>query len=86
MKNGLKFELAVERSKTLVVRRRSPLCTYWCRGCGREVRMVTADEAAAITGTGPRVIFRSIEAGHLHVLESAGDLLICWASLTTIEL
>mgnify|MGYP003694396755 CR=1 FL=1 len=25
--------------------------------------MVTADEAAAITGTGPRVIFRSIEAG-----------------------
>ena len=50
----------------------------WCARCGAEVLMVTPDEAAALTETSARAIFRRVESGELHFVETdKGALLIC---------
>lgn len=44
--------------------------------------MVTPNEAALITGKDARAIFREVESGQIHFIESAnGALLICKQSL-----
>ena len=44
--------------------------------------MVTADEAAELSGVSPRTIYRRVEAGSLHFAETnEGYLLICTNSL-----
>jgi len=44
--------------------------------------MVTPNQAANIAGTDARVIFRKVESGQIHFIESAdGALLICKQSL-----
>ena len=52
----------------------------WCKDCGKAVRMVTADQAAAIVQMNPRAIYRAIEAGELHFLELQ-TLFVCRDSL-----
>jgi hypothetical protein len=54
----------------------------WCDQCGAEVLMVTPTQAANIAGTDARLIFRRVESGEIHFIESAnGALLICEQSL-----
>ena len=44
--------------------------------------MVTADEAAELSGVSPRTIYRRVEAASLHFAETGeGRLLICANSL-----
>ena len=44
--------------------------------------MVTPNEAAFIAGTDARAIFRSVESGQVHFIDTAnGTLLICKKSL-----
>lgn len=53
-----------------------------CEACGDEVRMVTVDQAAALTRVYSREIYREVEAGKLHFTEATqGSLLICLNSL-----
>ena len=50
--------------------------------CGEPVRMVTADQAAIVTGTSLRAVLRQVEAAQLHFTETAeGRLFICLTSL-----
>jgi excisionase family DNA binding protein len=45
--------------------------------------MITADEAAELSGVSPRTIYRRVEATSLHFAETnEGRLLICTNSLT----
>lgn len=54
----------------------------WCDQCGAEVLMVKPNQAANIASTDERVIFRKVESGEIHFIESAnGALLICKQSL-----
>lgn len=57
-----------------------------CRECEREVELVTADAAVTRSGRGSRELFRLIEAGVLHSVEtSTGHALICGESLSGLE-
>jgi len=58
----------------------------WCDQCGVEVLMVTPNEAATIARTDARAIFRGLEAGEIHFIESErGALMICAKSIRAIE-
>ena len=53
-----------------------------CEQCTREVVMLSPEDAAAVLETSARAIFRLIEAGELHFLETVGGgLLVCRNSL-----
>lgn len=59
----------------------SPLT--WCAACAAEVRMVTVDEAAAVARTSSRMIYRLVEDGQLHFMETPeGRLFVCLNSLS----
>ncbi|MGH9901185.1 MAG: hypothetical protein ACRD68_05015 [Pyrinomonadaceae bacterium] len=75
--------ITVETRRLTVVRAgRCPPVLAWCERCGGRVRMVTPEQAAALAGTRPRAIYRRVESGDLHFVETgAGALLICSGSL-----
>lgn len=76
-----RVEITFERERLLVVRQRVSI-TDWCEGCGARVRMVMVDEAARLTGTTDRALYRLIECGRLHSREeSEAGLLVCVESL-----
>jgi len=52
----------------------------WCKECGRAVRMVTADQAAAMVEISPRAIYRAIENREVHFVELP-TLFVCGDSL-----
>jgi hypothetical protein len=57
--------------------------TVWCDGCGQEVQMIAADEAAVLAGVSTRTIYRRVETAQLHYSETpGGKLFICPNSLT----
>jgi hypothetical protein len=74
--------ITIETHRLTVVRLRRPPAIAWCERCGGRVRMVTPEQAAALAGTRPRAIYRRVECGDLHFVETAeGALLICSGSL-----
>jgi hypothetical protein len=76
-------EIIIETDRILVVGHRRTAFKAWCEACGAEVRMVTADEAAALARVGLRMVFRWVEDGSLHWVETdEGLLLICINSLS----
>lgn len=71
-------EVNIETHQVLVVRRSGRGVETWCEECGEQVRMVTLEEAMALTGASSREIHRRVEAGEIHFRETAeGRLLIC---------
>jgi len=49
----------------------------WCEECGIEVDMLNPEEAAAIAQVSTRTIYRWIEAGEIHHVETQECLLVC---------
>jgi hypothetical protein len=77
-----RVEITVETERVLLVRGRTVSYTAWCTGCGARVRMVTAGEAARLSGITTREIFRRVERDALHFAETPeGELLVCPDSL-----
>ena len=69
------------RERTTIRRSERPFLT-WCDRCGAEVLMVSPNEAAALTHSDARAIFRAVEAGNVHFIEGEGGaLLVCTKSL-----
>ena len=57
-------------------------CNAECRGCGSIVKMLGLEEAMTLAKVGSREIYRRVETGQLHFMETAtGHLLICLESL-----
>ena len=82
MKQKRRTEITVETHQTFVISRRQKV-RAWCATCAESVLMVTADEAATVTGVSARTIYRWVEAEKLHFAETAeGALLICCNSLS----
>jgi len=52
----------------------------WCEDCGKVVRMVAPEEAAALVQVDSRVLYRDMGAGEIHFFEGT-VLLICCNSL-----
>ncbi len=54
----------------------------WCDECAAKAQMLAPNEAAAILPTTALAIFRGVEAGDLHFIETAsGALFVCRNSL-----
>lgn len=54
----------------------------FCAACAAEVEMLSVEEAVAVSGLWAREIFRLIESGAIHFIETAvGLTLVCLSSL-----
>lgn len=74
--------IKVETHEFLVVRPVHSPVNLWCDECLLTVPMVTPERAAVLTQTPPRTIYRNVENGELHFVETdEGELFICSQSL-----
>lgn len=77
------IEITLETDEYFVIRKQRKIMSAWCPQCAREVRVVTVEEAVALTGISSRVIHRRAEAAQIHFTETpAGLLLVCLNSLS----
>ena len=84
MKRKRKTEIHLEIEEAVSIRTRTVLIAY-CRWCGRQTRMVAANEAAMLARFSAREVYRSVEAARLHFIEDQGGLLyICSESLRSL--
>lgn len=82
MKEKRVREIVIETSRRLVIRRQGASLLNWCVECDAVAGWVTPDEATALTRINSITIYRWVESGLLHRLESPeGFLLICLNSL-----
>ena len=82
MKKRKRTEIRFEVEQTLVVRQRRAPIVVWCEWCREQVTMIRPEDATATAGLTPRAIYRLVEAGRLHFIETAdGSLLICLNSI-----
>lgn len=75
------MRITIQTERLLVVNQGESLYRL-CSACGHEVRMITIDQAATLTQISSLEVYREVEAGTLHFLETAnGSVLICLNSL-----
>ena len=54
----------------------------WCPECNAEVWMASVEHAAVLSGVSARTVYRRVEAGKIHFIETpAGALRVCLHSL-----
>jgi len=71
-----------EKPLVLVINRAGVAEQRSCSRCTESSGMITADEAAALQGVSTRVIYRWLEDGAIHFIETAkGELFICLKTL-----
>ncbi|MDQ4122258.1 MAG: hypothetical protein M3209_12535 [Acidobacteriota bacterium] len=81
-----KTVITVETFRRTVVRLPRKEIFAFCEVCRRSVSMLAPDEAGRFRQTTVREIFRLVETGELHFLETAtGILLICRDSLESAQ-
>jgi hypothetical protein len=77
-----RLEIRLERDELSVIRRPVNGALTWCGECEERVQMITPDEAVAVARRSAREIYRWVEAGRVHFLETPQGLLsICLRSL-----
>jgi RNA polymerase sigma factor (sigma-70 family) len=82
MKENNKTEITIETHRTFIVRRRPNLTQAWCTGCAATVNFASPEDAAQFAGSSAREIYRAVEAGQLHFIETGDRLLrVCLDSL-----
>lgn len=72
-----------ESSEVLIVRRfMPPGAVGYCTACGRDVSLITLDQAVLLSGRRARALLQDIDANTIHAAETPnGRLLICRTSL-----
>ena len=75
-------EITIETERLLIIRSRKTSAQAWCTSCGRQVQMITIDEAAQESKVSSRLVYRLVEADQLHFIETTDKrVLICVNSL-----
>ena len=75
-------EITVELEQMMIVKRREGAVCDWCPDCQRDVVMLTPDEAASLTPASTRALYRLIDVGRIHFIETqAGLIRLCFPSL-----
>jgi len=75
-------EITIETEEFHILRGALRSARAWCGECQAEVRMMSVDEAATAAGVNERTIYRWVESGKVHFMETLqGSLLVCLASL-----
>ncbi len=86
MKIKRKREIVVERERSVTFKIKRNSGETICDRCGTSSPFIRVDEAALVAQTNSRSIFRLVETGTLHSLETReGWLLVCPTSLSAIK-
>ena len=72
-----KAEIALEVEETLIVKQGEKLVYELCPRCNQKVGMITPELLAKLYGTSEREIFRLLEVGLIHFIESE-RVLVCF--------
>ena len=84
MRTTRRVEITVETDRVWVIRGQQSRFTR-CPGCDDQARMIDVARAAELVRESQRQIFRWIETGQLHFLETPGvPLLVCLNSLLAL--
>jgi hypothetical protein len=82
VKSGRRVAITVETHEVTVIRRLTPAIQAWCADCAASADMVSPDAAASLAGFSSRTIYRWIEMGKLHFMETpSGALYVCHRSI-----
>jgi hypothetical protein len=83
MRRIRKTQTTVETHEVITVQSSRAGLEMPCPECGRVVRMLLPEEAAAVSGVSLRTVFRQIERGDLHFAESpGGQVYVCANSIS----
>lgn len=77
-------EITLEIEEKIVLRQGEMLVAAFCEECQALVNMASPQIAAILSGSSEREIFRLIEAGHIHFVET-GRVFICLNSLMSAK-
>lgn len=78
--------ITTETHEVWVIRRPKKQASGWCEKCEAMVELLTADEAARLTGSSVRAIFRQLELDQFHFRESvAGEISFCLPSVLATQ-
>jgi excisionase family DNA binding protein len=81
MSSRRRTEIVTETHEIWVLRRRGA-SRRLCGQCVREAQMLTPHEAAVLRGVSQLTVYRWVESGRLHFIETpGGELFVCLASL-----
>ncbi len=70
--------ITIETHRLIVARPLNQPINAWCKDCRAEVKMTTPEQVAILLSTTPREIYRRIENGSLHFIETdEGELFVC---------
>jgi len=73
----------VETREVVILRSSRTGVELHCPECGRVVRMLPPEEAAALAGVSVRTLFRRMESGQVHFTESqGGQIYVCAGSVS----
>lgn len=79
-------KITIESYRRTIMKTRRKAITVRCEFCKSLTLLITPNQAAAVLQTTEREIFRRVEAGAFHFVETeTGGLLICRNSLTALE-
>ena len=79
-------EITIETRRKLVINRRQKrVVRDLCAPCGAERHMVTVEYAALLSGLSLRQLFRHVEGGRLHFLETPKGSFVCLDSLCALS-
>jgi hypothetical protein len=86
MSKRRRIAIAVQVDRVVQLRTSAVPIRAGCPACGAEVLMASPETAALLAGVGVRAVYRAIEAGTIHFVESSEDLvLVCLRSLGFAE-
>ena len=79
-----KLFITKETHEFFLLRRPRERKSHFCRECGEKVRWLKPEEIVCLANISERAIFRLVENGRIHSMETVeGLLLICVESLKT---
>jgi len=82
VKRTRRIEVTVETDEIAIIRGLQDKVLTLCPECAETVVMITPDQAAMVACTTTREIYRRVEEGSVHVVETPeGFLLVCPRSL-----
>lgn len=74
--------MTVQTREIVVVHRHLPRTLRFCPECRKTLWMVSSDEARQLAGISTRTLYRWLESGRLHYVETpTGDVRVCLESL-----
>jgi hypothetical protein len=81
MKRIKKTFIQSETREIWTIRRTANPLTDWCEQCRADVRWLHLQETTRLTGLLSSEIFRRVEAGTIHFMETDARLLFCFESI-----